>query len=182
MVHRWDKFWLNFKILLWFYKIVTIINGEIPLDYETCNLNKQVFNFWAGLSINWLLSKTKQSNVKVIKYFPKLSKRLSFQIFQLETAVRKCFSKYVFLTISQYSLENTCARISFLIKLQADLWWLLLIVIRVASVSRLYRFAEVTVAGMWLFQQQQFSFIHMTSYLRRNSIQNLKTLTKKFLD
>ena len=44
-----------------------------------------------------------------------------------------CSVKNVFLEISQISQENTCARVSFLIKLQAsgggvikDLWWLLL--------------------------------------------------------
>ena len=37
----------------------------------------------------------------------------------LEAAVQRCFVKKVFLEISQNSQENTCARISFLTKLQA---------------------------------------------------------------
>ena len=51
----------------------------------------------------------------------------------LEVVVQRCSVKKVFLEISQNSQENTCARVSFLIKLQAyehldieHLWWLLL--------------------------------------------------------
>ena len=36
----------------------------------------------------------------------------------LEAVVRKCSVKKLFLQILQNSLENTCARVSFLIKLQ----------------------------------------------------------------
>ena len=38
---------------------------------------------------------------------------------QPEAVVRRCSVKKVFLEISQNSQENTCARVSFLIKLQA---------------------------------------------------------------
>ena len=37
----------------------------------------------------------------------------------LEVVVQRCSVKKVFLTVSQNSQENTCARVSFLIKLQA---------------------------------------------------------------
>ena len=37
----------------------------------------------------------------------------------LEAVAQRCFLKKVFLEISQNPQENTCARISFLIKLQA---------------------------------------------------------------
>ena len=37
-----------------------------------------------------------------------------------EAVARRCSVKKVFLKISQYSQENTCARVSLLIKLQAD--------------------------------------------------------------
>ena len=37
-----------------------------------------------------------------------------------EAVVRSCSVKKVFLEISQNSQENTCARVSFLIKLQAS--------------------------------------------------------------
>ena len=55
----------------------------------------------------------------------------------IEAVVRRCFVKKVFLKNSKNSQENTSARVSFLIKLQAlgllrstliieHLWWLLL--------------------------------------------------------
>ena len=45
-----------------------------------------------------------------------------------EAATGDVLSKKMFLKISQNSQENTCARVSFLIKLQAftEYWWLLL--------------------------------------------------------
>ena len=39
-----------------------------------------------------------------------------------EAVIQRCSVKKVFLRISQISQENTCARVSFLIKLQAWLW------------------------------------------------------------
>ena len=42
-----------------------------------------------------------------------------FRFLAEETIVQKCSLENVFLEISQYSEENTCARASFLIKLQA---------------------------------------------------------------
>ena len=43
-----------------------------------------------------------------------------------EAVIQRCSVKKVFLEISQISQENTCARVSFLMKLQASgLWWLL---------------------------------------------------------
>ena len=39
-----------------------------------------------------------------------------------EAVVRKCSVKKLFLKISQNSHENTCVRVSFLIKLQAETW------------------------------------------------------------
>ena len=41
-----------------------------------------------------------------------------------EAVVQRCFLKKLFLEISQNSHENTCARVSFLIKLQAS--WLVI--------------------------------------------------------
>ena len=34
----------------------------------------------------------------------------------------RCYAKWVFLKVSQNSQENTCDRVSFLIKLQAQAW------------------------------------------------------------
>ena len=60
--------------------------------------------------------------------------RVYLVIKKLEAVAQRCSVKKVFLEISQNSQENTCARVSFLIKLQAwpatflteHLWWLLL--------------------------------------------------------
>ena len=41
-----------------------------------------------------------------------------------EAVAQRCSVKKVFLEISQNSQENTCARVSFLIKLQPQTWWL----------------------------------------------------------
>ena len=47
---------------------------------------------------------------------------MRFQRFHvLEAVVRRCSVRKVFLEISQNSQENTCARVSFLIKLQASI-------------------------------------------------------------
>ena len=40
----------------------------------------------------------------------------------IEAVAKTCSVKKVFLEISQNSQENTCARVSFLIKLQAEAW------------------------------------------------------------
>ena len=39
-----------------------------------------------------------------------------------EAAGQRCSEKKVFLEISQNSQENTCAKVSFLIKLQVEAW------------------------------------------------------------
>ena len=45
----------------------------------------------------------------------------TFHVFGSEAVVLRCSVKKVFLEISQTSQENTCARVSFLIKLQASI-------------------------------------------------------------
>ena len=60
--------------------------------------------------------------------------RIYLVIKNLEAVAQRYSVKKAFLEISQNSQENTCARVSFLIKLQAwpttflteHLWWLLL--------------------------------------------------------
>ena len=42
------------------------------------------------------------------------------EVVATEAVVQRCSVKKVFLEISQNSQENTCARVSFLIKLQAS--------------------------------------------------------------
>ena len=45
---------------------------------------------------------------------------LKHMMFTQETVVQRCSVKKVFLEISQSPQENTCTRVSFLIKLQAS--------------------------------------------------------------
>ena len=65
-----------------------------------------------GLQWNWV-------NCKILYRIPRLSG------LELEAVVRMCSVKEVFLEISQNSMENTCARVSFLIKLQTRVSFLI---------------------------------------------------------
>ena len=47
-------------------------------------------------------------------------KKLKKLVVALEAVARRCSVKKVFLEISQNSQENTCAKVSFLIKLQVS--------------------------------------------------------------
>ena len=48
-----------------------------------------------------------------------IERSLFLETVHLETVTQRCSVKKAFLEISQNSQENTCARVSFLIKLQA---------------------------------------------------------------
>ena len=52
-------------------------------------------------------------------YFAEITESSCLHLFA-EAVVRRCSVKKVFLEISQNSQENTCARVSFSIKLQAE--------------------------------------------------------------
>ena len=62
-----------------------------------------------------------------------------------EAAARGVLWKKVFLEISQNSLENTCARVSFLIKLQASgfFWIPFFLIVEVSFLHILYEFCEI---------------------------------------
>ena len=60
----------------------------------------------------------KSNKKELLKIHVVLSKQERNQ--KLEAVVRRCSAKKVFLEISQNSQENTCARIYFLIRLQAQ--------------------------------------------------------------
>ena len=70
--------------------------------------------------INWKANERCNGNRNrdhfLIKYSPKRENLLGS--IKAEAVVRRCSVKKVFLKISQNSQENTCARVSFLIKLQ----------------------------------------------------------------
>ena len=61
-------------------------------------------------------------NHKKVKQFCRINENM---MSTTEAVIWKCSIEKVFLEISQNSQENTCARVSFLIKLQAS--WLLLL-------------------------------------------------------
>ena len=84
----------------------------------------QVFNrcFFSVFSEYW------ERNQKFFDCQSHMSFAVFFAIIQYSEAVaRRCSVKKVFLEISQNSQENICARVSFLIKLQAFRWLLLCI-------------------------------------------------------
>ena len=54
------------------------------------------------------------------KWFDCLPKKFVVNYKVIEAVARRCCVKKVFLDISQNSQENTCARVPFLIKLQAS--------------------------------------------------------------
>ena len=62
-----------------------------------------------------------------------------------EAVVQRCSVKKVFLEISQNSQENTCARVSFLIKLQASgfFWNPFFLMVEVFVLHVLYQFHEI---------------------------------------
>ena len=59
--------------------------------------------------------------MKVLDIKPKRHNLLQINIWVTEAVVQRCFIEKVFLEISQNSPENTCARVSYLIKLQDPL-------------------------------------------------------------
>ena len=57
--------------------------------------------------------------VKLLKKSSESSKQDDCYLVLLEAVVQRCSAKKVFLEILQNSQENACARVTFLIKLQA---------------------------------------------------------------
>ena len=70
-------------------------------------------------NLNWICSWNSQISIKEWRNWEK-SWRINFDELYSEAVVQGCSVKKVFLEISQNSQENTCARVSFLIKLQAE--------------------------------------------------------------
>ena len=78
------------------------------------------------LVLSWIKRVRIFQNKKVVHLFIPNSANFLYQTNQwtcyyklIEAVVRRCSVKKVFLEISQNSQENTCVRVSFLIKLQA---------------------------------------------------------------
>ena len=82
------------------------------------------------------------------------------KIFISEVVAQRCFVIKVFLEISQNSQENTCARVSFLIKLQAlNLWWMLLSFKRYFIVNKKHAL-EISHFRSWVFIIFKHKIIH----------------------
>ena len=104
----------------WFRESLERIFGSAEKFQKFLLIEAHPFN---ELSTVWLESATKMK-----KKLLKLSTINSDWFTYSEAATGDVLSKKMFLKISQNSQENTCARVSFLIKLQAftEYWWLLL--------------------------------------------------------
>ena len=68
----------------------------------------------------YILSNKITSKLLWLVQLHKSNRHPSFQVFVSEAVAQKCSIKKVFLEISQKLHENTCARVSFLIKLQSQ--------------------------------------------------------------
>ena len=96
----------------------------------------------------------------------------------LTTSERK-ISAYTALEISQNSQENTCARVSFLIKLQAKflrtpffiehIWWLLL-VITTLLLNKIYSLEKIRIWWNGNFLSLIDFLFNLTSDLRQTSL------------
>ena len=86
--------------------LVDVVNKDI---YDTSQST--------GLFLSYISTKPRVINHSNLKCLYFLRKQTSHDE---EAVVQMCFVKKVFLEISQNSQENTCARISFLIKLCAS--------------------------------------------------------------
>ena len=73
-------------------------------------------NITEAVALKILLPRYIQSFVSYWKFFPRFS---NFCRAAFRNSHQRCSVKNVFLDFSQYSQENTCVRVSFLIKLEA---------------------------------------------------------------
>ena len=78
-------------------------------------------------------------------YFLASWEKGAFLFFPAEAIVQSCSVKKVFLEIAQNSKENTCTRVSFLIKLQASgfFWIPFFLIAEVSFLHILYEFHEI---------------------------------------
>ena len=78
-------------------------------------------------------------------YFLASWEKGAFLFYPAEAVVQRCSVKKVFLEILQNSQENTCARVSFLIKLQASgfFWIPFFLIVEVSFLHSLYEFHEI---------------------------------------
>ena len=108
-----QQFYKNFQTA-----IFHITSGQLLLKNKTKNIFHSFLLFWNN-------TKKINSELKVLINYYFLRKRRSQEPLEhlskeiSGTVAQRCSVKKVFLEISQSSQENTCARVSFLIKLKA---------------------------------------------------------------
>ena len=95
--------------------VINLFSKVIPLNlfsYYFCVLQ----NFFSPISITNKLAVCSRLHeyINLVQI-----KSLNLKIVGTEAITQRCSVKKIFLEISQNSQENTCARVSFLIKLQA---------------------------------------------------------------
>ena len=95
-------FW---SLYCWLWKYFTLSSSVSNVNLEQVNAGWVTWKFLANRNMQKL---------KRWSSFVKSNKLIS------EAAVQRCSVNKVFLEISQNSQENTCARVSFLIKLQTS--------------------------------------------------------------
>ena len=80
-----------------------------------------------------------------MRYFLASWEKGVFLFYPAEAVVQRCSVKKVFLEISQNSQKNTCARVSFLIKLQASGFFRIhfFLIVEVSFLHILYEFYEI---------------------------------------
>ena len=79
-----------------------------------------------------------------MRYFLVSWEKGAFLFYPAEALVQRCSVKKMFLEISQNSQENNCARVSFLIKLQASHFWIpFFLIVEVSFLHILYEFQEI---------------------------------------
>ena len=78
-------------------------------------------------------------------YFLASWEKGAFLFYPAEAVVQRCSVKKAFLEISQNSQENTCARVSLLIKFHASgfFWIILFLIVEVSFSQILYEFHEI---------------------------------------
>ena len=110
--YDFNKFALQ---LYWIYSSTRVLSCNFTVYFQ----NAFPKSTSGGLLLEQGISEKKRTLMKKNKFL-----HLSFEILNenercLEAVVQTCSCKMVFLEISQNLRENTCARVSFLIKLQA---------------------------------------------------------------
>ena len=113
--------WISFLVRLLMIRILmqhfqTVSSAYTYSKKPAPKSNRFLNMLW--LTLKWTLDST--GLWLVVDVLLSHQSGVSIEMKDSEAAVQRCSVKRVFLEISQNSQENTCARVSFLIKLQAE--------------------------------------------------------------